>query len=209
MYTRSAVTCGLSVAMGLVMALAFVPERAAAAPITYTISGTGSGSLDGTSFTDDLVTITGIGDTANVVTIPLHSLNPVPLTINISGVGTDTITSNAELDIVPAIENARFDANNNSSTLAILIATISSSSAFASYDGTTAIGPVTDTGFTSGNTFPTTGGIFVLSSIGNTTFTATIGSATPLPAALPLFATGLGAIGLLGWRRKRKAQAVA
>jgi hypothetical protein len=28
--------------------------------------------------------------------------------------------------------------------------------------------------------------------------------ATPLPAALPLFASGLGAIGLLGWRRKRK-----
>jgi hypothetical protein len=27
---------------------------------------------------------------------------------------------------------------------------------------------------------------------------------TPLPAALPLFATGLGAFGLLGWRRKRK-----
>jgi len=32
---------------------------------------------------------------------------------------------------------------------------------------------------------------------------------TPLPAALPLFATGLGALGLLGWRRKRKARAVA
>jgi hypothetical protein len=27
---------------------------------------------------------------------------------------------------------------------------------------------------------------------------------TPLPAALPLFATGLGGLGLLGWRRKRK-----
>jgi hypothetical protein len=27
----------------------------------------------------------------------------------------------------------------------------------------------------------------------------------PLPAALPLFATGLGALGLLGWWRKRKA----
>jgi hypothetical protein len=26
----------------------------------------------------------------------------------------------------------------------------------------------------------------------------------PLPAALPLFATGLGALGLLGWWRKRK-----
>ena len=29
--------------------------------------------------------------------------------------------------------------------------------------------------------------------------------ATPLPAALPLFATGLGALGLFSWRRKRKA----
>ena len=32
-------------------------------------------------------------------------------------------------------------------------------------------------------------------------------AATPLPAALPLFVTGLGALGLLGWRRKRKASA--
>ncbi len=32
-------------------------------------------------------------------------------------------------------------------------------------------------------------------------------SSVPLPAALPLFATGLGALGLLGWRRKRKAAA--
>jgi len=28
-----------------------------------------------------------------------------------------------------------------------------------------------------------------------------------LPAALPLFATGIGGLGLLGWCRKRKAQA--
>jgi len=27
-------------------------------------------------------------------------------------------------------------------------------------------------------------------------------SETPLPAALPLFATGLGVLGLIGWRRK-------
>jgi hypothetical protein len=32
---------------------------------------------------------------------------------------------------------------------------------------------------------------------------------TPLPAALPLFATGLGAFGLFGWRRKRKGAAEA
>jgi len=38
-------------------------------------------------------------------------------------------------------------------------------------------------------------------------FTLEIG--TPLPAALPLFATGLGGLGLLGWRRKRKADAAS
>ena len=33
--------------------------------------------------------------------------------------------------------------------------------------------------------------------------------AVPLPATLPLFATGLGALGLLGWRRKQKATALS
>ena len=32
-------------------------------------------------------------------------------------------------------------------------------------------------------------------------------SPTPFPAALPLFATGLGALGLFGWRTKRKKAA--
>jgi hypothetical protein len=31
----------------------------------------------------------------------------------------------------------------------------------------------------------------------------------PLPGALPLFASGLGVLSLLGWRRKRKAAALA
>jgi hypothetical protein len=35
------------------------------------------------------------------------------------------------------------------------------------------------------------------------------GAATPLPAALPLFATGLGAMGLLIWRKKRKGAELA
>jgi len=33
--------------------------------------------------------------------------------------------------------------------------------------------------------------------------------ATPLPAALPLFASGIGGLGLLGWRKKKKAAAIA
>jgi hypothetical protein len=51
----------------------------------------------------------------------------------------------------------------------------------------------------------TGGNSFTFYYIDYTVFTS---SATPLPAALPLFATGLGGLGLLGWRRKRKAQAV-
>ena len=35
----------------------------------------------------------------------------------------------------------------------------------------------------------------------------TIVAGTPIPAALPLFATGFGVMGLFGWRRKRKTQA--
>jgi hypothetical protein len=40
------------------------------------------------------------------------------------------------------------------------------------------------------------------------TVIATIAT-TPVPAALPLFATGLSALGLLGWRKKRKSAAIA
>jgi hypothetical protein len=45
---------------------------------------------------------------------------------------------------------------------------------------------------------------------GSSAFLSVAPTTTPLPAALPLFATGLGALGLLGWRRKRKhAAAIA
>ncbi len=46
---------------------------------------------------------------------------------------------------------------------------------------------------------PAVGGELILDVITGTP------TATPLPATLPLFASGLGALGLLGWRRKRKA----
>ena len=35
-------------------------------------------------------------------------------------------------------------------------------------------------------------------------FNAVTANATPLPGALPLFATVLGGMGLFGWRKKRK-----
>jgi hypothetical protein len=38
-------------------------------------------------------------------------------------------------------------------------------------------------------------------------FTPNSTGVTPLPAAMPLFATGMGLMGWAGWRRRRKAQA--
>lgn len=55
-------------------------------------------------------------------------------------------------------------------------------------------------------------GLLVVSIVQSETFFDSVNgvaaaSATPIPAALPLFATGLGALGLIGWRRKRKVAA--
>jgi hypothetical protein len=41
--------------------------------------------------------------------------------------------------------------------------------------------------------------------VATSTINFTSPSAVPLPTALPLFATGLVGLGLLGWRRKKKA----
>lgn len=49
------------------------------------------------------------------------------------------------------------------------------------------------------------------SSFSSTTGTVSVTASpvVPIPGALPLFATGLGALGLLGWRRKKKAALAA
>ncbi len=49
------------------------------------------------------------------------------------------------------------------------------------------------------------GGVVI---INNANFDQPGSWSTPLPAALPLFASGLGVMGLFGWRRKRKNAAV-
>ncbi len=50
---------------------------------------------------------------------------------------------------------------------------------------------------------------FAFLAIDNASLTTNLPSEVPLPATLPLFASGLGAFGLLRWRKKRKAAAAA
>jgi hypothetical protein len=62
----------------------------------------------------------------------------------------------------------------------------------------------------SDNAIDTSGGSFTsATSFTPGTWQRTDVSVVPVPAALPLMASGLGALGLIGWRRKRKAAAAA
>jgi hypothetical protein len=70
--------------------------------------------------------------------------------------------------------------------------------------------PQVDVGMLNGALFEEATGALVAfdapEQVGTWTLTETV---TPIPATLPLFATGIGSLGLLGWRRKRKTQAAA
>jgi hypothetical protein len=77
----------------------------------------------------------------------------------------------------------------------------------------TATGTISFTGEESGTTGLGPTGVFYAATYtqlpGGPINALIVDTTVPLPAALPLFATGIGGLGLLGWRRKRKAQAVA
>jgi hypothetical protein len=196
------------VAGAFASAVLFVSAFAASAsPITYTEVATGTGTLDGIGFTNALVTITLVGNTSGATNCGTNcTANFGSASVTVSGVGSDTFTSSTH-----AFANQNLNAVGISTSLGDILNT--SSSAFATYLIADAIGPSTgSSGINSGLVFSTSGGSFDLTSILNnqSTFTATISpSPVPLPSALPLFATGLGALGLLGWRRKRKAATVA
>jgi hypothetical protein len=73
--------------------------------------------------------------------------------------------------------------------------------------GPLAVAVIDSDGISIGDFLANTNGFFF--SADDRSLGAQVISPRPIPAALPLFASGLGAIGLLGWWRKRKAQAIA
>lgn len=176
-----------------------------ASPITYTFDGTGSVTLAGNAIGSSY-SLVFTGDTSMIDTSDV----PYYRYYNIVGVFTDgavseSITANIVLNNDPSYERISFFNSTYDNGLGL-----TNVAALNGYDLSTSIGPVTgDLNPTLGSgVFSTADGDLQFTTSDSLSFTASV-NATPLPAALPLFASGLGGLGLLGWRRKRKSAALA
>jgi hypothetical protein len=186
---------------------------ASAAPITYTLSTTATGTLDTLPFTDALVSVTLTGDTSNVTAGPPPFtdvlVNPGSAIVSVSGIGTGTFTDPIEiidtLSDTAALGGPAVLILDNTSGTGILLQT---GSVFLSYDLQVPLGPITGTGGVASGShmtpiFPTTAGDLtwaVGQSLGTSTFTA---STVPEPTSLTLFSAGLLGLTGLCLRRKR------
>jgi hypothetical protein len=171
---------------------------AQAMPITYMVESIGSGTIGTQSFFDSQVIVSFIGDTAHVSGDSGIFTNDMGTgTVSIGGIGTATFA-----EFVRAVVNQTFSpagAGFGSHYGSILV---TMNSLFATYDLTSAIGPITgDTYYRNDFSYSTDLGTLNFSAMNSrSTFTA---SAVPVPAPFWLFGSGL--LGLAGWRRFRKS----
>jgi hypothetical protein len=169
-----------------------------ATEIAYTEQAVASGTLGNTPFTDALVTIRLVGDTSNVTGGSGLFTNSVgTFTLMVAGIGSTVFTDSMLVFDNQNVSRAGFaDVTQNGAVLA------TTDAAFATYDLTTAIGPITDSSFIRPDLFFNTGlGLFNIASVGDSTFTATI---VPEPAGLLLLGSSLFGIGGFARRRMKK-----
>ena len=172
------------------------------APITYTLETTASGSLGGTSFTDAMVILSMTNNTTNVTnSAPGDFENVGTETVSIGGGTAVTFTDLTQVFSTQSVSTVGFE----DLVLDDILGDIDAS--FASYDLKTSIGPIVGSSeFDAGSSFPTTGGAFVLTSVGESTFTAAT-SAIPEPSTWAMMLIGFAGLGYAGYRRARAAHA--
>jgi hypothetical protein len=193
--------------------LAVVAAHASA--MDYTFTGTGGGTINGTSFTGAFTFVLE-GDTANII----PSGGEFFLT-NVAGTfseGGTTYTLGSGVDIVanpdPSFPRIAFFNSDFTNGLGI------NNSALAGYGLASAIGPITAPNPSDPSNFliPTLGGTtgfsmdggvdkLILTANDSLTFTAAPPSAVPEPSTLALFAVGMfGGIGLIFQSSRRKLE---
>lgn len=189
-------------ALVLILATAF-GAASQAAPITYSFTGTASGTLGGTAFNDKSFTITGAGDTdvlkpfgPGIYLLALQSVS-----VAVDGLGSGLAVNafnffvNQTVSEVGLLENLSGDVFDVSAGL------------FAAYDGISAV-PGESVAVDYLAVFATTAGLFSLDAADGVRFSASIGSGGgggTLPEAATLWLAGIGALAaVLGSRQSRR-----
>lgn len=194
---------------GAALVFAAPLSAADAATVIYTISGTGTGSLNGTSFTDQAYSIMLTGDTANVASCGTFCQDLGPLTqavVTINGFAPVTLTLDTRIGIARDANVVFFgqDPAGSPDYLDFFL-TDAQESAFNFLAG---YGPVTGTGVFALDQFlniASSGGALTLSQSTNVQFSTAAGAgAVPEPSTWAMMLFGLGAIGAVVRRKKRK-----
>lgn len=184
-------------ALALMAASCF--STAQAAPITYTLSGTLSGSLDLVSFTDKAFTWTVTGDTKQRQMLRSGETAVPALTslLDIADVGS----SLTPVDKFLASPGAPFFATFAFADVNGLDGVGFFAPELANYDGVSSIGPIA-VNFNGTFLLPTNHGIVLFETGSDMMFQAVPDADAPEPITLALFGAGLAGIGAL---RRRKA----
>ena len=213
----------------LIVAVSALGPAAQAAPITYTQTGMASGSLGGIPFTNQLVTLTVMGNTNNVITQFIPEINGsisyntnVVTRVSIPGRPVALVTQPTAIYAFPFIPNSIDTEDELPDMPFVLIATLdnppdpleftglglTASNLLAGYDLRGSFGPITGPGeveYANGDQFLMTnqGPLQIDSTTTQGTFTATV--TAPEPTSMLLLASGLASAIARRARARRRA----
>lgn len=180
----------LLAAVGAVFVMSAAPAQAAT--LVFQETAIANGSLGGVSFTNAVVTLSGSGNTNNIIApvSGIYVLPNVPVAVNVSGLGTGNF-----VDQIGLVSN-NLNSNVGLGDFSINRALLFTSNSAGAFDLSTSFGPTTGTAtINAGLGFSTTAGTFVLDSAASAIFQETV-SAVPEPASWAMLMLGFGMIGL-------------